>query len=187
MRAAFGKNRFWVSANAGLIRAEYAIPNRHRDAKVAIGEAVMLSVKPSALYEPCAVQAAMMHGVMYDTECEVSGGDSQGDSTSDREIAEQSRWQKDEYNDQDCAQKRGRGEQRLWLPVVLVVQSAKRVDAMEDEPMHCIFEQAPDRETSNDVQRCLEPGVRRGKKQNKSGKQQDGGQIEDGIDKIADA
>ena len=76
-----------VSVNAGLLRAEYAIPDRHRDAKIAIGEAVMQSVKPSALYEPCAAEAAMMHGVMYDAECEVSGGDSQGDSTSDPEIA----------------------------------------------------------------------------------------------------
>ena len=147
----------------------------------------MESVNPSASHEPRAVQAAMMHGVMYDAECEVSGGDSQGDSTSDLEISEQSCWQKYEYYDQSRAQNRRCGEQRLWLPVVCLVQSAKRVDVMEDEAVHCIFEQAPDHETGNDVQRCLEPGVRRGRKQNKSGKQQDGGQIAGGIDKIADA
>ncbi len=119
-----------ISASRWFGSMKDAIPERHGDAEVAVGESVVQSMKPFSFHDPCAAQMAMVHGVMDAAECEVSHGDSQGDAASDNDTTEQRHWQKNEHANHGGAQKRWCGKQRRWSLMVFLVQIAKRIDAM---------------------------------------------------------
>ena len=110
-----------------------------------------------------------MHGVMDDSIREIAHGNSQGGAPCQPEAAEERCWQPDKHQDQGKAQNRGCRDQSLWATVVFSVHSLKRLDAMEHEPVHCIFNQAPARQTRDHGNGNLGPDLRGAKCTRKRG------------------